>query len=47
MPIPRSERDIEDAVERHRREDEARHAHGAPVAWWKRVFAGRLFRLGR
>jgi len=47
MPIPKSERDIEDAVERHRREDEARHAQGAPIPWWKRLFAGRRFRLGR
>jgi hypothetical protein len=43
MPMPRAERDIQHALARGRRQEEAeRAAHRVP--WWKRLFAGRLFR---
>jgi len=40
MPMPRAERDIQDALARGRRQEEAeRAAHRVP--WWKRLFARR------
>jgi hypothetical protein len=43
MPTPKTEREIRDAVARGQRQDEAMRAEDR-VPWWKRLFAGRLFR---
>jgi hypothetical protein len=43
MPMPRTERDTEDALARSIRQHEAERSTDH-VPWWKRLFAGRLFR---